>query len=331
MFGKSLQIIFAGLVLVIGGGVLPASAQGTWKCYTYYSVLNHPIAQGTFRIGAEIEKITKGRVKAQCHVGGELPIDGNSITPAVGAGVLDIASNGFISGEIPIGGMVGLPGLFRTQEELNKGVAVLKPYMEREFAKRGMVLLGYWTFPDQVLWSNKPINSIAELKGRTLRVQNAEQAEFAKLIGAIPITLATADVATALQRNTIQVVITGACCGGKIWRDQFTHALLTVVGLPVDWTFINKRRWDSLSPDEQKALREVVERESKVVDDTIHADTAPLLKEFAEKDKMTIIPANKADADLITKVMEPFWTKWAEERGPEVVQALKEVRAAIGH
>ena len=33
----------------------------------------------------------------------------------------------------------------------------------------------------------------------------------------------------------------------------------------------------------------------------------------------------------IVKVMQPIWKRWAEERGPEAVKALAELKKVLGH
>jgi len=60
-------------------------------------------------------------------------------------------------------------------------------------------------------------------------------------------------------------------------------------------------------------------------------DDGVAIKEFAEKDKWTIVPKSAAFQAEIIKVMEPVWIKWADDRGPEAVKTLAAVRKAVGH
>ena len=59
-----------------------------------------------------------------------------------------------------------------------------------------------------------PLKALADLKGKTLRIGNPEQGDLAKALGAVPVTLPTPDVSPALQRGSVQYVITAAAAGG---------------------------------------------------------------------------------------------------------------------
>ena len=60
-------------------------------------------------------------------------------------------------------------------------------------------------------------------------------------------------------------------------------------------------------------------------------DDGVAIKEFAEKDKWTIVPKSAAVQAEIVKVMEPIWKKWAQDRGPDAVKTLGDLRKALGH
>lgn len=336
-FTSGIRPALAGLVAAgfLGLGTTAASAQD-WKCYTYQSAPTSPVVTGLQMLGDEINKITKGRVTVKCSVGGSLPIDANSIAPALSDGVLDFVSASNISGYVPLAAMNILPGLYQNIDEFdNKGWPVFKPYVEKEFDKRGIKLLGVYHYPDQVIWGGKgqtPVSSLADLKGKTLRTGNPEQGELAKAIGAVPVTLPTPEVGPALQRGAVQYVITAAAAGGRLWRDFFASGYLQPVYVATSYILINKRRWDSLSKDEQAALQKAVDRISKEhMTGKQLADDGIALKEFAEKDKWTITRPTPQTAAEIVKIMEPVWKRWAEERGPEAVKAMTDVRKALGH
>ncbi len=165
---------------------------------------------GLQKMADDIGAVTKGRVNVKCSVGGALPIDANSIAPALSDGVLDFVSIANISGYVPLAAMGGLPGLFGSNAEFDaKGWPVLKPIIEAEFDKRGIKLLGVYHYPPQVVFGAKgapPLKSLSDLKGKTLRIGNPEQGDLAKALGAIPVTLPTPDVSPALQRGAVQYV-----------------------------------------------------------------------------------------------------------------------------
>lgn len=324
-------------VLLGAGSVLgaPAAEAQTWKCYTYQSAPASPVNLGLQKMADHIGQVTKGRVTVKCSVGGALPIDANSIGPAISDGVLDFASIANISGYVPLAAMGLLPGLFASNAEFDaKGWPVLKPIIDAEFEKRGMKVLGVYHYPPQVVFGAKgapALKSLHDLKGKTLRIGNPEQGDLAKALGAIPVTLPTPDVSPALQRGGVQYVITAAAAGGRLWRDFFASGLLDPIFVATSYITINKRRWDSLSPGERDAIQKNVDEVSAWITRSQEDDDGVAIKEFAEKDKWTIVAKSAAVQAEIVQVMEPVWKKWADDRGPDAVKTLAMLRQALGH
>ena len=156
-----------------------------------------------------------------------------------------------------------------------------------------------------------PLKALADLKGKTLRIGNPEQGDLAKALGAIPVTLPTPDVSPALQRGAVQYVITAAAAGGRLWRDFFASGIMDQIFVATSYVAINKKRWDALSPAEQAAIQKNVDEMTAWITKSQEDDDGVAIKEFAEKDKWTIVPKSAAVQAEIVKVMEPIWKKWA--------------------
>jgi TRAP-type C4-dicarboxylate transport system substrate-binding protein len=45
---------------------------------------------------------------------------------------------------------------------------------------------------------------------------------------------------------------------------------------------------------------------------------------------MIVTPEKPEDRSAAEKLIAPYWDSWAKEKGPEAVEALKKVRAALG-
>ena len=329
-------IAVAALLAATGAatGSTGAEAQD-WKCYTYQSAPASPVVIGLQKMADTIAAVTKGRIAVKCSVGGALPIDANSIAPALSDGVLDFVSVANISGYVPLAAIGILPGLFTDNAEFDtKGWPVLKPIIDAEFDKRGIKVLGVYHYPPQVVWGAKgapPLKALAELKGKTLRIGNPEQGDLAKALGAVPVTLPTPDVSPALQRGGVQYVITAAAAGGRLWRDFFASGIMDQIFVATSYIAINKKRWEALSKDERDAIQKNVDETTAWITKTQENDDGVAVKEFVEKDKWTITPKSATVQAEIVKVMEPIWKKWAADRGPDAVKMLTDLRKALGH
>ena len=336
MTSAGLKALASAALLAAAGiaGMSSGASAEDWKCYTYQAAPASPVNVGLQKMADNINAVTKGRVTVKCSVGGALPIDANSIAPAVTDGVLDFVSVANISGYVPLAAIGGLPGLFTSNAQFDaKGWPVLKPIVDAEFDKRGLKVLGIYHYPPQVVWGAKgapPLKALADLKGKTLRIGNPEQGELAKALGAIPVTLPTPDVSPALQRGAVQYVITAAAAGGRLWRDFFASGIMDQIFVATSYVAINKKRWDALSKDEQAAIQKNVDEVSAWITKSQEDDDGVAIKEFAEKDKWTIVPKSPTVQAEIVKVMEPIWKKWAEDRGPDAVKTIEALRKATG-
>jgi TRAP-type C4-dicarboxylate transport system substrate-binding protein len=328
--GATITLALAGTM-----GLAGTAVADEWKCYTYQSAPASPVVKGLEMIGEKLNEITDGEVNVTCNVGGSLPIDANSIAPAMTDGVLHFGSVSNISGYVPLAAIGILPGLFSSNAEYDeKGWPILKEVIQAEFDKRNLKVLGTYHYPPQVVWGSKsaePLKTLDGLAGKTLRVGNPEVGEFAKAFGAIPVTLPTPDVAPALQRGTVDYVITAAAAGGRLWRDFFGSGILDQVFVATSYIVVNKDKFDSLTPEQQAEFEQYAAETGRWITETQENDDAVAIKEFQENDGWVITPKSPESYAEITRRVSPVWDKWAEERGPEAVELLGKLKTALGH
>src|SRR3954449_10508232 len=135
---------------------MPALATD-WSFYHHQSAPLFATSRGAKMLSEQIEKDTNGELKARLHLSGTLQIAPNNITVAVADGVVQIADDLFNSGNIPVAGIPRLPGLVRTYDEFAKTAEVLRPYLEKSFGEKGVVMLADYTYPLQVIWGKKKL------------------------------------------------------------------------------------------------------------------------------------------------------------------------------
>jgi TRAP-type C4-dicarboxylate transport system substrate-binding protein len=305
-------------------GVLTAtrsSAATTWQAYTYNPVGTVAAVVGFKRLISGFENSANGSYTVSMHLGGSLPIAGNNITQAVSQNVIQLADDGFATGNIPIVGVLRLPMLLLSLADMLKAMAILKPYLDRDYASKGIVVLGQYTYPFQVIWGRK--------KGLKLRVTSVEEGEFIRRFGGTSITMNPADVPAALDRGVVDGVLTASSGGGITWKDLLHWRY----GFPtsfVNSTFVVNQAADAQLPD---ALRNALPgigdeaaqwttNEMQRQEDAITADMA--------KGGMVVTSATPEDIALAVSKMQSFWPQWAQAHGPEAVEVLGKIRAAVG-
>lgn len=307
----------------------PAAAATSWKAYTYNAAITTTAAQGFKRICDSIEKETNGELKIQMHLGGSLPIKTTDITQAVGDRVVDFGADGFFLGAVTIGGVLRLPMLIDTIEEMQKAEAIMQPYLERAFKKKGAVVLGQYTYPAQVLWGNKPLTSLADIAGKKIRVTSPEQSEFIKRMGGVGVTIGAPEVPSSLERGVVDGVITASAGGGRIWSDLLTHNYRLGLNFFNSLIIVNEDAWSELKPAVREKVQEIVRRETPAITRQMFAEEDEITAQLRAKG-LVITMAKPEDVALAKQQVASFWDEWAKAHGPEHVEALGKVRAAIG-
>lgn len=306
-----------------------ARAADKWDLYVYNAVSTVSAVKGMNTVIEQIEKETGGDLVIRLHLGGSLPINTTTITQAVSDDVVQMGDDGYFLGNIPIGGVLRLPMLIRSPEEYQKAAAIMAPYLEKAFEKKGAVVIGQYIYPYQVAFSSKKLTSLADFKGQKIRVTSPEQGEFIKRLGGVPVTLGAPEVPSALDRGVVDGVLTASSGGGNIWKDLLKFNYRLGINYFNSVVIVNKEKFAKLKPETQAKVRKIVEANMPLITKAMEQEEDTLTKKFAEGG-MTVTAETPADVEAGTKTISAFWDDWAKSKGPDAVEALKKVRAALG-
>ena len=308
--------------------VSPSSAGQTWNAYTYNSVATVTAVKGLAELFDEIGKRTKGELTIKLHLGGTLQIKATDITQAVADNIVQMGDDAFFLGSVPVGAVVRLPMLVHDPVEYEKVSAILAPALSEAYAKRGIVVVGEYVFPEQVIWSRKELKSLRDLQGQKIRVISPDQGEFIKRMGGSPVTLGTAEVPAALDRGVVDGAITASSGYGYVWRDLFKYNYRLNLGYVSSLLLVNKRTWDRLSPTVQEVVKDTIREITDKTTKAMAAEDQDLTQKLAAQ--MTITAATKADVEDAEQRVRPYYDDWAKAQGPAAVELLDKVRKALG-
>jgi TRAP-type C4-dicarboxylate transport system substrate-binding protein len=169
-----------------------------------------------------------------------------------------------------------------------------------------------------VIYSRKPVRSPGELKGLKVRVYGTAQAEFARALGMEPVSIAFAEVYTALERGTVDAGFTGTYSGFALKWYEVTKYLVDVNHGPNSGVLvISKRSWDKLPPDAQAMLRKLGEEFTERAWEVGRKTTTEGIEANGKKG-MEWIPMSPAMStavrETLTRHVLPAWVK---RSGPE--------------
>jgi TRAP-type C4-dicarboxylate transport system substrate-binding protein len=209
--------------------------------------------------GRMVEQRTQGRVTFEVTSLPELGLGGAEIVRVLKTGVVDIAEvyGGFVAGELPLMEIVELPGIFPDAETATKAHQAWKPHLAKLLEERAnAVLLARAVYPEQVFFSKKPIRTLKDLKDLKVRVHSVVLSHLVAGLGGQPLTIAFAEVYTALERGTLDAAITGTKPGADVKLYEVTKYLAGPIGLrPHVGIAINKQTWNKLPADIQHIMQ----------------------------------------------------------------------------
>jgi TRAP-type transport system periplasmic protein len=306
-----------------------AASPTTWEAYTYLSSNEQTGVKGLVALFDRVRKETDGQLSINLHLGGSLPINATSITSTVADNVIQFGVDGFFSGSVPIAGLLRLPMLLPNMDDFNKAAAIAAPYVERGYARKGIVLLGQYVYPLQTIWSRHKLTSLADIKGQKLRVTSVEMGEFIRRFGGIPLTMGTPDVPAALDRGVVDGALTATSGAAMVWKDLLKYNYRFPVQYANANIIVNKDAFDALPPATQTLLRRDVTEANASITNAMDAEEGTMTDQL-QKEGMVITPPDPADMAEANKRLAPYWNEWAKARGPEAMEALAKIRAAIG-
>ena len=309
--------------------ILRAQTAVNWLAYSYVPAATLAPAKVFQEIIERVAKETNNGFQIKYHLGGSLSIKVTDITTAIGDNVIQVGDDGFQQGNVPITGILRLPMLITSTQEFDKALAVMKPYVDKAYDKRGSTVLSTYYFPLQIAWSSKKLTSLDDFKGQKIRATSPEQIEFLKRFGANGLTVSGAEVPSALERGVVDGVLTANAGGGKVWKDLLKYCYEIGLNFFEANIAVNKEAYAKLPADQREVLtKAIVELSPKMTQILFAEEGEEKAKRKAEG--MVQTTATPEDYKRGAERMVSYWDEWAKPKGAETQEALKKVREALG-
>ena len=232
-----------------------AGAQTKWDMPTAYPATNFH-TENAAQFGKDVETATGGKLKIQIHAGASL-FKAPEIKRAVQGNQAQIGEILLVNfeNENALYGADGVPFLATSYADATKLWKAQKPMIAAALEKQGMAVLYAVPWPPQGIYSKKPLNSAADMKGLKFRSYSPATSRLAELVGAQPVTIQAAELPQALATGVVESFISSGSTGYdsktyehiKNWYD-------TQAWLPKNAIIVNKKAWDALGKGEQEAV-----------------------------------------------------------------------------
>lgn len=312
-------VLFAAALTAITSA---AQAQVKWDLPAAYPANNfHTVTLTEF--AADVDRATGGKLKITVHANGSL-FKAPEIKRAVQGGQAQIGEVllANLANEWPIYAADGLPFLADSYDEAMKLYRAQKPLIDKKLAGQGLLLLYSVPWPPQGLYSKRPINSVADLKGIKWRAYSPATARIAELVGAQPVTVQAAEVAQALATGVMESYMSSGSTGVdsktyehlKYWYD-------TQAWLPKNAVLVNKAAFDALdAPSKAALIKAAADAELRGIaaSKRVNIESQNKLKAGG----MQILPPSAALKADMKKVGDTMLKEWLEKAGPEGKQLV---------
>ena len=254
--GQMKNFVRACAVLLVASGIPSvASAQTKWDMPTPYPDGNFH-TKNVALFAADVAKATNGSLTIAVHSAGSL-IKHPEIKRAVRQNTVPIGEmlESLSSNEAPVYGLDSVPFLATGYDASKKLYDAQKPYLEKQLASEGLMLLYSVPWPPQGLYAKREIKSVDDLKGLKFRTYNPTIGRIAALAGSIPTQIEVPDLPTAFATGRVDVMITSASTGVDTKaQDYLTHYMDTQAWLPRNIVIVNKEAFDKLTAEQKKAV-----------------------------------------------------------------------------
>ena len=267
----------------------------------------------------------EGVVKIEVYTSGTLGKVQRELPDLVLSGGADIAF--IIPGQNPErfvdSGVIELPGLFKDVREATLTFTNLV-HANALAGYDEFFVVGAFATPPETVNSRKPTQSLADLKGQRIRVNNATQAEALAKLGALPKVIAFNETAPAIMDGTLDgaTVALAQLFDVGIGRLTSYHYLLGTSSAPLT-LLMNRKVLDRLPPRAQAIIRKYSGEWAAARFIEVYEKAVKDAREELQQDRRrTIVAPSQADLDAAAAVFSTISDEFAA-KGPHNAELVR--------
>ncbi len=333
---KTLAVLL--LALVAAGTTAPAPVRAQAKTVVWnFPHISAPTYYHTINYTAFTNKVREksgGRMDIRFHAASSL-YPGPELIPAVLDGRAEIAPvlASYLTDVLLEMGPLELPFMTHGMEEHKKAAFALRGFYTEMLARKGLKLIAMSTWPSQQVFSTMPIRTVADWKGKKIRVYGADSANLTRALGGAPVNIAFGEVYSALEKKTVDGAMTSATNAEPMKFFEVAKFLdyWYLTGAAQEWIVANQKAWDALPKDLQQAVLDGVKEsnlEEKEWADAIAFDER--VRKRLPEIGMTVVDPPKDELDKARKLARAVWDTWLTRTGADGKRGLDLALKALG-
>ncbi|MCD5029826.1 TRAP transporter substrate-binding protein [Enterococcus asini] len=320
-----------GLVVLSGCGTTEASSEEQIVLRYAYASNSQPVIDSMVEFGRLVEEKTDGQVTVEYFPDGQLGSETELIELTQTGGIdFTKVSGSALEGFSKDYSIFSVPYLFDSEEhffEVMENKAITDEiYNSTE--ELGFVGITYYDSGQRSFYmTDGPVNSLADLKGKKIRVMQSETAiKMVELLGASPVPMGSSEVYTSLQSNLINgaennefVLYTAGHGGVAKYYSYDEHTRVP------DIVIMNSEVKERLTDEQYEAVlaaaKESTEFEKAVFKDAVEEEKAIAEKEYG-------VVYNNVDTTEFLAAVQPLHEQFKNDKNYS--ELYQEIRSLVG-
>ena len=203
-------------------------------------------------------------------------------------------------------------------------------------------LLGLWPFGPQVLFCKPEIKSLADLKGKKVRVYDQSLAKFIEKLGGVPVTISFGETQQALSLGVVECAITGPSSANSAGWPEVTNYFMPI-GFQIAFNAyaINQNTWKKFDAKQQETLLDAFKKaeadiwaySKELFDDAVRCNVGQDPCTTVKKYNMKLVPVSDGDLKLVREaigsVSLPAFSDVCDKSYPGCTAEWKKLLGAI--
>lgn len=312
----------AALTLTAAGPAREARAQTQeWKMHIVW-VPARPEAKAYQQFVDMVNEKAAGKLKITLHPGGALGVkDPDMLRILPGGNIIQIAGlyPGYMTRDEPEYAVTLPPGVIQEPEKLVTALPTLTKIYQETYDKWGIKLLGYVSHPvrDTHIFCKEPVTSLAQLKGKKLRVWEKFHVDTFGKLGVAAQIVGQNDLYVAMRTGVVDCAVYPVGFATTISLQEVApnaSYLFPYVLHPLH-IIVSKKSFEALSPDLQKVLVDAAQAvEKKTIEGYLGGGyDKEAAAELTAKGGKILAPFPEADQTAFTATAREVWEKSAAE------------------
>jgi len=321
-----MKLIHAAVTLLGLSLAVNAAAQTKWDMPTAYPTTNFH-TENIAQFAADVDKATGGKLKITVHSNASL-FKANEIKRAVQGNQAQAGEILLVNfeNEDAFFGIDGVPFLATSYTDAMKLYKASRKTLEEKLSRQGVKLLYTVAWPPQGIFTNRTLNSVADMKGLKWRAYSPATSRIAELVGAQPVTVQASELTQALATGVVDSYMSSGATGFDTKTYESIKTFYdTQAWLPKNAVIVNQQAFDALDKASQdvllKAAADAEARGWKASEEK----NGWYLDQLRQKGMTIAKPGAQLSGDL-KKVGDVMLQDWAKKAGPDGQAAVDAYR-----